>query len=111
MPDEALGKDGACCILPATLKVGNGTEEGLVEAVNDLKRVLLAEEHLPGGVSVSRITGITIAATGILAVVNEYDAVIRKDCRRTALREHTVEEAFAGLCQVEQVPSLLHTSL
>ena len=108
MPDEAFRKDRSGSILSALFEVGNGAEERLVESVNELKRVVLAEKHLPGCICAGCIARISVATTRILSIIYKYYAVLRDDRRRPTFRKATVEEAFSGPCQIEEFRVTIH---
>ena len=102
VPDETLREDCAGSVLAALLEVCNGTEEGFVEPVEELKGIVPAEEHLSGCISARGVTWVAAAATCVLAVVDEHYAVFGDDCRRTTFCEGAVEVSFTGPCQIEE---------
>ena len=100
MIHQPLYKHRTVLVLSALLEVCNGTEEWLVQAGEQLQGIVVAEEHLPCGISARWVVLVAVLSAPVLAVVEQYDAVGSLHGWRSAFGQPAVKIPFARACQI-----------
>ena len=91
--DESFGEGGAGDVLPGLFIRPFGLEYRSFGSVDQVSRIMGVEESLACGVCIG--AEVRIAMFGIvLAVIEDDDAGLREDRRRSGFREATVEVAW-----------------
>ncbi len=83
---KSFCKNRAGRILATAFKVSLWHEEGLVQTVEELRRVVLAEQGLSCAIGIRVITGVAIGPVKVLAVIDKDNALLSEYGRRAALR-------------------------